>query len=94
MVVSISDDRGDMTVSVNNGGSKIVPRLLPFILECFFRTDKSCAWPESESASLDLAITKVIVTAYGGVITVARIDGRAWLSIRLSRCIDVTILLV
>ncbi|WP_324778132.1 ATP-binding protein, partial [Ralstonia pickettii] len=47
-----------------------------------------------ESAGLGLAITKAIVAAHGGTITVARIDGRTRFSIRLPRCIDAAILSV
>ncbi|CAJ0737404.1 Sensor histidine kinase CusS [Ralstonia mannitolilytica] len=94
VVVSVSDDRDGMTVSVDNDGSEIAPQLLPFIFERFFRADKSRARPESESAGLGLAITKAIVAAHGGTITVARIDGRTRFSIRLPRCIDAAILSV
>ena len=94
VVVSVSDDRDGMTVSVDNDGSEIAPQLLPFIFERFFRADKSRARPESESAGLGLAITKASVAAHGGTITVARIDGRTRFSIRLPRCIDAAILSV
>ncbi|WP_239508997.1 ATP-binding protein, partial [Stenotrophomonas maltophilia] len=45
VVVSVSDDRDGMTVSVDNDGSEIAPQLLPFIFERFFRADKSRARP-------------------------------------------------
>ncbi len=83
VAVSINSDREGVTISVDNDGTEIAPHLLPLIFERFFRADKSRARPESESAGLGLAITKAIVAAHGGTITVARADGRTRFSIRL-----------
>lgn len=89
VVVSVSDEREGVTISVDNDGNEIAPHLLPLIFERFFRADKSRARPESESAGLGLAITKAIVVAHGGTITVARVDGRTRFSIRLPHSTEV-----
>lgn len=83
VVVSVSDAREGVTIAVDNDGNEIAPQFLPFIFERFFRADRSRARPESESAGLGLAITKAIVVAHGGTITVARVDGRTRFSMYL-----------
>jgi two-component system heavy metal sensor histidine kinase CusS len=90
VVVSVSDEREGVTISVDNDGNEIPPHLLPFLFERFFRADKSRARPESESAGLGLAITKAIVVAHGGAITVSRIDERTRFSVRLPHRAEVS----
>ena len=90
VVVSVSDEREGVTISVDNDGNEIPPHLLPFLFERFFRADKSRARPESESAGLGLAITKAIVVAHGGAITVSRIDERTRFSVCLPHRAEVS----
>lgn len=90
VVVLVRSDRDGVTIAVDNDGNEISPDLLPFIFERFFRADKSRARPEAESAGLGLAITKAIVVAHRGTITVARIGGRTRFSIRLPHPTEAT----
>ena len=57
-------------VSVINHGSMISEEMLPRLFDRFFRVDKSRAHPHSDGAGLGLAITRAIMLAHGGGVTV------------------------
>jgi len=76
IVVEIAGDPSHVTIGVENDGPEIRPELLPSIFERFFRADKSRARPESESAGLGLSITRAIMAAHGGTISVDSARGK------------------
>lgn len=71
-----------VTLQLANSGSAINPELLPRLFDRFFRADKSRAHPETEGAGLGLAITRAIVQAHGGTVSVVSADG--WTRFTLS----------
>ena len=83
VIVSIKPGEEDLAVTIDNDGEAIAPDVLPFIFERFFRADKSRARPESDGAGLGLAITKAIVLAHGGIISVTRAHDRTRFTVRL-----------
>lgn len=71
-VVSIEiQSREGVEVTVSNCGPGISPEMLPRLFDRFFRVDKSRTHPESDGAGLGLAITRAIMAAHGGGITVS-----------------------
>lgn len=70
VVVTVTRQAGEVEVAVENDGPGIAPELLPSLFDRFFRGDKSRARPESETVGLGLSITRAIVAAHGGSISV------------------------
>jgi two-component system heavy metal sensor histidine kinase CusS len=62
-------------VSVDNDGEDIDPQVLPRLFDRFYRADPARAHPTSDGAGLGLAITKAIVEAHGGLISVTSAQG-------------------
>merc|ERR1711964_880978 len=60
---------GLVTISVENPGPLIPPEHLPYLFERFYRADQS-RQRHTEGAGLGLAITKAIVEAHEGHISV------------------------
>ena len=63
------------TVRVTNLGADIHPDMLSRLFDRFFRVDKSRGHPDSDGAGLGLAITRAIMEAHGGSITVSSQSG-------------------
>ena len=75
-VVSIEiQSRESVEVTVSNRGPGISPEMLPRLFDRFFRVDKSRTHPESDGAGLGLAITRAIMAAHGGGISVSSKSG-------------------
>lgn len=69
--IHIQTHANTTSVRVTNQGADINPEMLPRLFDRFFRVDKSRALTESDGAGLGLAITRAIMEAHGGSITVA-----------------------
>lgn len=82
VTVSLARTPEAVLLQLANTGSAISPELLPRLFDRFFRADKSRAHPETEGAGLGLAITRAIVQAHGGTVSVASADG--WTRFTLS----------
>lgn len=76
ILVEASEQRGNVTIIVENEGSEISAELLPSIFDRFFRADKSRARAESESVGLGLSITQAIMAAHGGTISAESHGGK------------------
>jgi signal transduction histidine kinase len=70
--VSAVEDRGAVTLRVRDTGQGIVPEDLSRVFERFYRADKSRSVGHS---GLGLAISKAIVDAHGGSISVTSEPG-------------------
>lgn len=75
VTVTVTRQAGEVEVAVENDGPGIAPDLLPSLFDRFFRGDKSRARPESETVGLGLSITRAIVAAHGGSISVRSAPG-------------------
>lgn len=73
--LSLKAGHGMARISVEDSGIGICKKDLPFIFERFYRTDKSRT-RESGGMGIGLAITKAIVEAHGGEITVDSKEGQ------------------
>jgi two-component system, OmpR family, heavy metal sensor histidine kinase CusS len=58
-------------VCVENHGDAIDPGALPRLFDRFYRADAARRHPHSDGAGLGLAITRAIMLAHGGSVTVA-----------------------
>ncbi|MBY4947518.1 heavy metal sensor histidine kinase [Cupriavidus respiraculi] len=76
IAVEIAATPATVSLAVENEGQDIRPDLLPSLFDRFFRGDKSRARPESDSVGLGLSITRAIVQAHGGTISVQSAHGR------------------
>lgn len=85
IAVEIAGGADTVTVSVENEGPEIGPELLPAIFDRFVRGDKSRARPESDSVGLGLSITRAIMAAHGGTITVDSKAGRTRFTLAFRR---------
>ncbi|WP_310346821.1 heavy metal sensor histidine kinase [Rhodoferax saidenbachensis] len=68
--IHIQTHASSTSVHVTNHGADIRPEMLPRLFDRFFRVDKSRAHPESDGAGLGLAITRAIMEAHGGHLSV------------------------
>jgi two-component system heavy metal sensor histidine kinase CusS len=58
-------------VCVENNGDAITPGAIPRLFDRFYRADEARRHPHSDGAGLGLAITRAIMLAHGGTVTVA-----------------------
>ena len=66
--LSASIDHGDVVLAIQDNGSGIAPEDIPYVFTRFFRGDKSRQ--QNGEAGLGLTISKSLVEAQGGTITV------------------------
>lgn len=71
----VADLPDSTEVSVENTGEEIAPQALPRLFDRFYRADPARAHPASDGAGLGLAITKAIVEAHGGHVSVTSTHG-------------------
>jgi two-component system sensor histidine kinase BaeS len=70
IVLGAQADDTHVRLTVRDTGSGIAPADLPFVFERFYRADKSRQRSESDTSGLGLAITKALVEAHDGTISV------------------------
>ena len=80
--VRIDKSEGALTLLVENSGETIAAEHLPRLFDRFYRVDPA-RQRNSEGAGLGLAITRAIVRAHGGSISVASHDGRTRFELKL-----------
>ncbi|RYD68771.1 MAG: two-component sensor histidine kinase, partial [Verrucomicrobiaceae bacterium] len=69
--------QADVTaLCVTNTGDVIQASDLPRVFDRFYRVDKARAHPSSDGAGLGLAITKAIMVAHGGSVSVTSGAGK------------------
>lgn len=73
--IHIQTQASSTTVRVINQGPDINAEMLPRLFDRFFRVDKSRVHPDSDGAGLGLAITRAIMEAHVGGITVTSRQG-------------------
>ncbi|MEK7318079.1 MAG: heavy metal sensor histidine kinase [Pseudomonadota bacterium] len=76
VVVEAHAEGDSVVVAVENDGPEIPAELLSSLFDRFFRGDKSRRRPESDSVGLGLSITRAIMTAHGGGISVQSANGK------------------
>jgi two-component system heavy metal sensor histidine kinase CusS len=69
--VSVNSTDGAASLCVDNAGPAIASEHLPRLFDRFYRVDKSRAHLSAESTGLGLAITRAIMQAHGGTVSVA-----------------------
>ena len=72
---------GEIQLSVENPGEDIEPQHLPRLFDRFYRVDPSRHKARSDGAGLGLAITKSIVEAHQGTISVSSSNGLTFFAI-------------
>lgn len=73
--IMVAERPAGTEVSVENTGEDIDPEVLPRLFDRFYRADPARAHPTSDGAGLGLAITKAIVEAHGGQVSVTSAQG-------------------
>ena len=73
--IMVAEQPAGTEVSVENTGEDIDPEVLPRLFDRFYRADPARAHPTSDGAGLGLAITKAIVEAHGGQVSVTSAQG-------------------
>ena len=73
--VELSERPDAVEVSVHNTGPDIDESAIPYLFDRFYRADPARVRPETDGAGLGLAITKAIVEAHQGTISVRSNDG-------------------
>jgi two-component system heavy metal sensor histidine kinase CusS len=68
--LAIQPNEDGITLCVTNSGDQIDASDLPRLFDRFYRVDKSRTNPSSDGAGLGLAITKAIMLAHGGGVSV------------------------
>jgi two-component system, OmpR family, heavy metal sensor histidine kinase CusS len=68
--VQLSCPRGEPRLCIENTGRPIDPQHLARLFDRFYRTDKSRAHPDTDGTGLGLPITRAIMSAHGGSVTV------------------------
>jgi len=74
--ISVRKAEPYIEVAVANSGEDIDPKVLPRLFDRFFRADPARAHPSSDGAGLGLSITRAIVEAHSGKVTVTSEHGR------------------
>ena len=64
------------TITVENDGEEIPAEIQSHLFDRFFRADKSRKKSESDSAGLGLSITRAIMQAHGGSVSVVSRNGK------------------
>lgn len=83
--LTITQAGDDTALCVTNKGQVIDAVDLPRLFDRFYRVDKARAHPSSEGAGLGLAITKAIMVAHGGSVSVASGAGKTQFCLRFPR---------
>jgi two-component system heavy metal sensor histidine kinase CusS len=81
-VIGSADD-GGVTLAITNAGAEIPPEHLPKLFERFYRVD-AARERSSDGAGLGLSITKTIVSAHAGTISVSSGSGNTRFKIHFS----------
>jgi two-component system, OmpR family, heavy metal sensor histidine kinase CusS len=68
--VQLSCTRGEPRLCIDNTGTTIDPAHQARLFDRFYRTDKSRAHPDTDGTGLGLPITRAIMAAHGGTVTV------------------------
>jgi two-component system, OmpR family, heavy metal sensor histidine kinase CusS len=82
--LTIRSSEQDCSLCVTNTGV-IDASDLPRLFDRFYRVDKSRAHPSSDGAGLGLAITKAIMLAHGGSVSVTSTTGKTQFCLRFPR---------
>lgn len=83
--IELGSVAGEVRIAVSNRGPDIPPEALPRLFDRFFRADPS-RHHDNEGAGLGLAITRSIVEAHGGRITVRSDGGETVFECRFAPC--------
>jgi two-component system, OmpR family, heavy metal sensor histidine kinase CusS len=83
--LTIRSSEQDCSLCVTNTGDVIDASDLPRLFDRFYRVDKSRAHPSSDGAGLGLAITKAIMLAHGGSVSVTSTTGKTQFCLRFPR---------
>ena len=75
VAITIASKPDAVEVLVKNTGETIPPEVLTRLFDRFYRADPARRHPASEGAGLGLSITKAIVAAHGGRVSVASEQG-------------------
>jgi two-component system, OmpR family, heavy metal sensor histidine kinase CusS len=73
--VDIAATPASTVVSVQNPGEDVDPALLSRLFDRFFRADSARSHPDTDGAGLGLSITRAIVEAHGGTVSVTSEGG-------------------
>ena len=84
ILLTIEQQADVTTLSVTNAGDAIQASDLSRLFDRFYRVDKARAHPSSEGAGLGLAITKAIMVAHGGGVSVTSDAGKTQFCLRFS----------
>ncbi|WP_051516445.1 heavy metal sensor histidine kinase [Herbaspirillum sp. RV1423] len=76
IAVSIDRSEKDISVHVENDGLEIPSEHLPHLFDRFYRADKARTKLDSDSAGLGLSITKAIMRAHQGEVSVQSTQGK------------------
>lgn len=79
--IKIKSAEAGTTVTVENDGEEIPIEIQQHLFDRFFRADKSRRKSESDSTGLGLSITRAIMQAHGGVVSVASRDSKTAFSL-------------
>lgn len=74
--LAIEQQAGATALCLTNTGDDIPAADLPRLFDRFYRVDKARAHPSSDGAGLGLAITKAIMVAHGGSVSVTSAAGQ------------------
>lgn len=73
--VNIAATPASTVISVQNPGNDVDPASLPRLFDRFFRADSARSHPDNDGAGLGLSITRAIVEAHGGTVSVTSAGG-------------------